>query len=126
MARINNLTNFITDIANAIKYKANISTTITPANFDTLINNIETGVDVSDSTVEASDVAYGKIFYTSNGVRTVGTYVPENLNPELTGLEGQVAILQNALANKTAGPINEPEYFEAVEQVEELLGDSNE
>ena len=30
-------------------------------------------IDITDSTVEASDVAAGKVFYTAAGVRTVGT-----------------------------------------------------
>lgn len=122
MARINNLTNFITDVANAIKTKSEITRTITPSEFDTLINNIETGTDVSDSTVTAEDVAYGKVFYTSDGTRTVGTYIPEDLEQTITDLENQVAELQAALENKMAGPITEPEYYHAIDQVENLLG----
>ena len=40
MARIDNLSNFLTDVANAIKNKRGL-TSITPANFDTEINNIK-------------------------------------------------------------------------------------
>lgn len=43
MARIDNLTNFLTDVAVAIKDKKGITETITPANFDTEIASIETG-----------------------------------------------------------------------------------
>lgn len=125
MARINNLTNFVTDVAAAIKTKSEISRTITPSEFDTLIMNIQTGIDISDSTVEASDVLEGKIFYTSNGVRTVGT--APDLNQTITALENQVAELQAALDGKAASDqITVAEYNQAVNQVEDLLGDSNE
>ena len=36
-------------------------------------HHIITGVNISDTTAVASDVATGKVFYTSNGTRTVGT-----------------------------------------------------
>lgn len=41
MARINNLQNFITDIATAIKNKTGKTSTIYPKNFDVEINNIK-------------------------------------------------------------------------------------
>lgn len=47
MARIDTLANFLTDIAAAIKVKTGKSDPITPANFDTEINNIPTGGDTS-------------------------------------------------------------------------------
>lgn len=43
MARIDNLTNFLTDIATAIKSKTGKTEAITPSNFDTEINSIEAG-----------------------------------------------------------------------------------
>jgi hypothetical protein len=46
MARIDNLNNFLTDVAGAIKNKTGV-TSITPANFDTAINNISTGIEVN-------------------------------------------------------------------------------
>lgn len=47
MARIDTLANFLTDIAAAIKAKTGKTDPITPANFDTEINNIPTGGDTS-------------------------------------------------------------------------------
>ena len=231
MARINNLTNFITDVANAIKTKSEISRTITPSEFDTLINDIYTGpdtsdatavaddialdktayvngekitgtlsigtgisanpnsatitanyvkltslmsekiiilkdsevelgikkeylardigltankiksgetilgiegtvqegVDISDSTVTAGDVAYGKVFYTADGTRTVGTYIPEDLEQTITDLENQVAVLQAALDGKAAtDQMTQADYNRAVDQVENLLGQESE
>lgn len=46
MARIDNLNNFLTDVAGAIKNKTGV-TSITPANFDIAINNISTGIEVN-------------------------------------------------------------------------------
>jgi hypothetical protein len=43
MARIDNLTNFLTDVATAIKDKTGKADTITPANFDTEIASIQSG-----------------------------------------------------------------------------------
>ena len=43
MARIDTLGNFLTDVATAIKSKTGKTDTITPANFDTEIESIETG-----------------------------------------------------------------------------------
>lgn len=124
MARINNLTNFVTDVANAIKTKAEITRQITPSEFDTLISEIETGVDISDTTALAADVEEGKIFYTSEGVRTVGT--KENLDSTITALEQQVDTLQNALDNKVATSITEVEYEEALNQISDLFGEAEE
>ena len=124
MARINNLTNFVTDVANAIKTKSEITRKITPSEFDTLISSIETGVDVSDTTATASDVEEGKYFYTSAGVKTLGT--KENLDSTITDLENQVEQLQNALDNKVATSITEVEYEEALEQISDLFGEVEE
>lgn len=124
MARINNLTNFVTDVANAIKTKSGISRTITPSEFDTLIGDIQTGTDVSDTTALAADVEEGKVFYTSDGTRTIGT--KENLDSTITALEQQVDTLQNALDNKVATSITEVEYEEALSQISDLFGELEE
>jgi hypothetical protein len=43
MARINNLSNFLSDVADSIRRKKKTESTITPANFDTEIDSIPTG-----------------------------------------------------------------------------------
>lgn len=52
MARIDTLTNFLTDVANAIRSKKGTTDTISPANFDTEIESIETGGGSSGDTWE--------------------------------------------------------------------------
>ena len=45
MARTNNLTNFLTDVASAIKTKKGDNTPIPASNFDTEITNLPSGGD---------------------------------------------------------------------------------
>lgn len=47
MARTNNLTNFLTDVANAIRTKKGTSASIAASNFDSEIAGIQTGVNVT-------------------------------------------------------------------------------
>ena len=54
MARINNLTNFLNDVAAAIKEKLGDSTNIPAAQFDTKIREIETGGDYQSKTINIS------------------------------------------------------------------------
>lgn len=61
MARIDTLGNFLIDIANAIRDKKGTTDTITPANFDTEIANIETGVDIYDY-FDKTPSTYGSYF----------------------------------------------------------------
>ena len=55
MARINNLTNFLTDVASAIKTKTGDSTAIPASQFDTKIANITTGHLDNTEYEEAND-----------------------------------------------------------------------
>lgn len=48
MARVDNLKNFLTDVANAIRSKTGKSETLSPANFDTEIESISGGGDISE------------------------------------------------------------------------------
>ena len=48
MARIDNLTNFLSDVASAIREKKGTTGTILASNFDTEIASIESGVDINE------------------------------------------------------------------------------
>ena len=98
MARINNLTNFLQDVADSIKTKKEYSSSqkIHPADFDTEIASIETGSDVSGVTATAGDVRETKVFVNSNGEEVQGTF------PDATAVYTEISLE----AQKVICPIN--------------------
>ena len=71
MADTSNLTNFLGDIADAIRTKKETTEEIPAANFDTEILSIETGIDTSDANATTNDIATGKTAYV-NGEKITG------------------------------------------------------
>lgn len=59
MAKNNNLTDFLTDVANAIREKDGSTGTINPQDFSDKIKAISTGVDTSDGNIEPTTVLKG-------------------------------------------------------------------
>ena len=71
MADTSNLSNYLKDVADAIREKKGTEAQIPAANFDTEILSIESGIDISDATATVDDVMSPKTFY-SNGGKLVG------------------------------------------------------
>lgn len=67
MAKNNNLTDFLTDVADAIRAKKGTTGKINPQNFSSEIANIQTGTDTSDATAVAGDILSGKTAYVASG-----------------------------------------------------------
>ena len=67
MADTSNLSNFLGDVADAIRTKKGTTEAIPAANFDTEIASIETGSDISDATATADDILAGTTAYIADG-----------------------------------------------------------
>ena len=93
MADTSNLTNYLKDIAKAIKKKKGIEGPILAANFDIEIETMnvgEGGIDTSDATATANDMVLGKTAYV-NGEKVEGA-VPEMLANQGSKIISKVSV----------------------------------
>ena len=86
MAKTNNLTEFLTGLADKFRAKLGGTALINPQSFESKIDEVyqkgyddaPKGTDTSDATATAADVLQGKIFYGADGVSQKGTIVEQS------------------------------------------------
>lgn len=70
MAKNNNLKDFVTGVAGAIREKKGTTELINPQDFENEIRTIQTGIDTSDATATADDIRLNKTAYGADGKMT--------------------------------------------------------
>lgn len=91
MADTSNLSNYLQDLADAIREKKGTEAQIPAANFDTEILSIETGTDTSDATATASDIVSGKTAY-ADGEKLTGTLKDYRNSEDVLKVNYQVSV----------------------------------
>lgn len=85
MARIDNLNNFLTDVADSIREKKGTTELIPASAFDTEIDSISGGVDINDYYVTSGNKYYARIYYYIKKIPLIDTSNVTNMNSMFSG-----------------------------------------
>ena len=120
MAKTNNLTDFLTGLADKFRAKLGGTALINPQSFESKIDEVyqkgyddaPKGTDVSDTTATAADVLQGKIFYGADGTKQTGeVYVMDSLAGRITNYGGTISGGSVTDSNGTIGFHSDPYGF---------------
>lgn len=100
MARIDNLTNFLEDVANAIKAKRELASEdkIAASKFDTEIMKIQTGESTSDADATPNDLLNPKTAYV-NGTKIIGSIATEYGDTKLSTIDKTYSVSNISIRN---------------------------